>query len=308
MNKPDFFIVGAPKCGTTSLCKYLAQHPDVFISKFKEPNQFSYDLIEKPIKPRRSIEEYLEFFNDADGRICGEGSSLYLYSKIAAKEIYNFNPNAKIIIMLRNPVDFLYSYHNQCVLELDEDIRDFKRAIEAENDRKQGKRIPKDCTRPSLLFYSEVAKFTEQIQRYFDVFGQERVQIIIFDNFIKDTANVYQKTLRFLGIEQQTTPTEFTRYRTTSQVKHMALFRAYKRTIRTIFRAGRVFKFLPFSSHVQMFLHKIFVKIHKKFMVKKASRPPMDTELRQYLTKRFTSEVEQLSTLIGHDLTHWNRS
>ena len=109
--KPDFFVVGAPKCGTTAICAYLGQHPEVFIPRIKEINFFGSDLT--GLRSARNLNEYLAFFEPGDGKCCGEGSTWYLFSKTAASEIHRHNPSAKIIIMLRDPVEAMYSLHNQ---------------------------------------------------------------------------------------------------------------------------------------------------------------------------------------------------
>ena len=112
-NKPDFFIVGAPKCGTTALYTYLKQHPEIFMSPQKEPQFFANDVL----GDRRHTctwAEYLSCFAAARGaKRIGEASVAYLGSPCAPKQIKMFNPAAKIIIMLRNPVDMMHSLHNQ---------------------------------------------------------------------------------------------------------------------------------------------------------------------------------------------------
>lgn len=128
--KPDFFIAGAPKCGTIAMCAYLAQNPNIFIPRNTEPNFFASDLTGK--RTIRTEAEYLNLFRDGGGKLCGEGSTWYLFSKRAAKEIYDFNPDAKIIIMLREPVEFLRSLHNQLLFDGNEDIEDFQEALRAE--------------------------------------------------------------------------------------------------------------------------------------------------------------------------------
>ena len=108
--KPGFFIVGAPKCGTTSFYHYLRQHPQIFMPDNKEPHYFGSDLKKRSDEFIKTEEEYLSLFKDADSsQMAGEASTFYLYSKAAQKEIKGFNPHAKIIIMLRNPIDFLHS-------------------------------------------------------------------------------------------------------------------------------------------------------------------------------------------------------
>src|SRR5687767_1010670 len=105
MHKPNFFIVGAPKCGTTSLYEYIRVHPEVFMPDRKEPAFFCSDFY----KPRRmKEEEYLSLFREAgSAKWIGEASTWYLYSDKAREGIKAFCPDARIIIMLRNPVDMM---------------------------------------------------------------------------------------------------------------------------------------------------------------------------------------------------------
>ena len=125
--KPDFFIVGAPKCGTTSMFHYLRQHPQIFMPDNKEPHYFGKDLIKMSDEFIDNEDEYLNLFKDAKSdQKLGEASTFYLYSKSAYKEIKEYNPDAKIIIMLRNPIDFLHSLHSQLLFSGYEDELDFE--------------------------------------------------------------------------------------------------------------------------------------------------------------------------------------
>lgn len=121
------------------MCNYLNQHPDIFIPEIKELNYFGSDLT--GIKHAKTREKYLKFYEGNNERLCGDGSVWYLFSKTAAQEIHVFNLDAKIIIMLRNPIDYKYSLHSQALYVAFEDIKNFKLALEAEGDRKAGKRI-----------------------------------------------------------------------------------------------------------------------------------------------------------------------
>ena len=302
--KPNFFIVGAPKCGTTSLCRYLKQHPDVFIPDLKEPNYFSYDLATKRIRSRMALRDYLNLFKDANSKAIGEGSTQYLYSQIAAQEIYNFNPDAKIIIMLRNPVDFLYSYHNQCLLTLAEDIQDLKSALEAEPERRAGKRIPKECRGEATLFYSELAKFAEQVQRYYDLFGRDRVQIIIFDDFKANTAQVYRSTLKFLAVDPEFKP-EFKVYNSRQKVRNQSLYRAYMNFKWTALKIGRWLKPLPFHALIKRVARNIINSAYLKNLLRQNESSTIEPELREQLIVKFTPEVVKLSQIINRDLTNW---
>lgn len=197
--KPNLFIVGAPKCGTTAWVDYLGSHPDIFFCKVKEPHHFSHDFPKWRWFPVR--EEYLALFRDSgDAPVVGEGSVRYLYSSVAAREIHNFNPDAKILIFLRNQEDFLPSVHNQQLYNRDESIENFELAW-----RLSGKRtadtLPACCREPSFLDYAAMGRFHEQIERYFDVFPAEQIRVIAFRDWITDPRHTYLDILRFLGLE-----------------------------------------------------------------------------------------------------------
>jgi len=207
MPKPNFFIVGAPKCGTSSLGYYLSQHPDIFMAP-KELQFFGSDLKtvdnfrRPPDKAKTSLEVYLNHFKDAqrESRI-GDNSVFYLYSKKAAEEIHAFDPNSKIIIMLRHPIDMLESLHSQLIYDAVESETDFLKALELEKDRKVGRAIPKTAVFPQILFYREVALYSRQVKRYLDIFEKDQVLVILFDELKSSTESVYRKTLGFLEID-----------------------------------------------------------------------------------------------------------
>src|SRR5687767_6541194 len=127
MTRPNFFIPGAPKCGTSSLHDYLAQHPDVFMSEdMKEPGFFNPDLRVNLVRRAATEQKYLSLFKDAAGkRRVGESSTWYMLSSVAAQLINSFDPASKAILMLRNPVDAMYSLHGQLLWSCNEDITDF---------------------------------------------------------------------------------------------------------------------------------------------------------------------------------------
>jgi hypothetical protein len=125
--RPTFFIVGAPKSGTTALAVYLQDHPMVCFSEDKEPQYFALDLPGQRLVTDEA--QYLAFFHPSEtNKIAGEASVFYLYSKVAIQNIAKFDQNAKLIVMLRNPIDIVHSFHAQLVFSGEEDERDFAEA------------------------------------------------------------------------------------------------------------------------------------------------------------------------------------
>jgi len=216
-NKPNLFIIGTAKSGTTALASFLDMHPEVFISKPKEPGYFCSDFHEESNRfygeynlkhfEFQNKDDYLKLFDKADNlKILGEASTNYIYSKTSAKEIFKFNLKAKIILSIREPVEFLHSLHMQYVNDTSEDEEDFKKALALERSRKKGQNLNKRVRTPSYLHYSERIKYSLQIQRYLDVFQNEQIKIIIFDDFKNDNKNVYKDILRFLGVDDSFEP------------------------------------------------------------------------------------------------------
>src|SRR5688572_20204409 len=138
---PDFFVVGAPRSGTTALCNYLRTHPELFISSPKEPTYFGRDLVPKRFP---SLESYLELFaNTGKSKRAGDGSVAYLASDYAAEEIHRFNPHASIVMILRDPVEMMHSLHLKHYLMGIEPCRTLEAALAAEPGRlRDGTGVP----------------------------------------------------------------------------------------------------------------------------------------------------------------------
>ena len=201
MKNPNLFIVGAPKSGTTFLYHYLKQHPDIYFPNFKEPHFFGSDLIRRNGAYNLSLDEYQDLFK-TDKKIIGEASTFYIFSKDAPEEIYNFNPKAKIIIMLRDLVDLVHSVHSQFVFSGDEVIEDFTQALELEDSRLSGNKIPNQTTVVNKLFYtSNILSLPRSIQSFIRYFGRENIKFIDLDDIKKNPKKVYFETLEFLNID-----------------------------------------------------------------------------------------------------------
>ena len=178
MKNPNLFIVGAPKTGTTFLYHYLKKHSEIYFPDFKEPHFFGSDLQRRNGAYNLSLNEYQSLF-ETDKKIIGEASTFYLFSDNAAKEIHDFNPKAKIIIMLRDLVDLVHSLHSQFVFSGDEVIEDFSHALALENKRLSGQNIPKQTTVVNKLFYtSNILSLPKNIQSFIDHFGRENIKFI----------------------------------------------------------------------------------------------------------------------------------
>jgi len=300
MRKPDFYIVGGYKCGTSLMHQFLRQHSEIFMPEVKEIYHFGSDLTFK--YPKVTKKEYLEFFAGAKNeKRIGDATAAYLISRNAAKEIKQFNPCAKIIIMLRNPVDMIYSLHSEMVYQGYELIKDFSSAINAEDARRQGKHISSYIRCPvENLYYLKVPLFTCQVKKYFDVFGRENVHIIIFDDLKRDTAEEYRKTLQFLGVCEQFQP-NFKIVNPNKSVRSEKI-RDFLKTLPPKYKqlGKAIFPFRMLRGKIirgLLFMNTRYV-----------NRPPMPEKLENELKMYFKSEVNQLSTLLKRDLTSWTET
>jgi sulfotransferase family protein len=194
--KPNLFIVGAPKCGTTAWATYLGEHPDVFFSDPKEPGHFQTDF--SGTLHVREEEQYRALFREARGaKVIAEGTPRYLFSAVAADNIKAFNPAAKILIFLRDQADYLPSLHNQQLFNGSEVIEDFETAW-----RLSPKRVaPSSAREPRFLDYMAQGRFHEQVIRFIEAFGPEQVRVFHFDDWTADPRTIYDEILDFLGLE-----------------------------------------------------------------------------------------------------------
>jgi len=296
MRGPDFFIVGAPKCGTTSLDEYLRQHPDIFVPQRKELHYFGSDL-QFYKAPRLTAAEYLSHLTPGPAhRRLGECSVWYLYSRRAASEIRRFNPAAQIIIMLRNPVDMMHSLHSQFLYESNEDIADFASALAAERDRRMGLRIPPRIYFPAGLQYRRVARYAEQVRRYLDAFGRENVHVIDFAEFAADTPRVYAQVLEFLGVDPSFR-CDFQVLNANKQVRSFAVQKFFNNPSPSVLSLAR--KLVPTP------LRHALIAFIKRFNTQRVGRPSVEPSLRRQLELEFVTEVDQLSELLDRDFSRW---
>lgn len=285
VRRPNFFIVGAPKCGTTSLWTYLRKHPEIFMSAEKELYFFNRDLKPADYNPPPAG-VYLQHFAAArDEKKIGEATPDYLRSEAAPGAIKAFSPEAQIIIMLRNPVDVMHSLHADA-LYVREPIEDFEAALAADAKR----------TDRQLVGYRQFTDYVGQVKRYFDVFGRKRVHVIVFDDLKTNFALVYRDTLRFLDVDPDVRP-EFAIRGANEQV-----------------RSKRLQRFLVYPPAALRLMGRLVVPPRLRPRIKRMlvnsvrttkPRAPMDPALRRRLQAEFEPKIEQLSELLGRDLSGW---
>ena len=294
MKFPNLFLVGAPKCGTTSMAYYLSQHPSVFMSEPKEPHYFSTDM--HGLTDIRTEDRYLSLFDSAtDELYVGEASVWYLHSQDAIRNIMEYNPDARFVVMLRNPIDVVYSLFYQARQSADESLESFPTAWDAQEDRSLGYGIPTFSRVPKLLQYSQVALFGEQISRLFKQVDRDRVHIIFFDEFKSNPETEFASLCNFLGL---TTPKgiDYSLQNPNQVPKHYFISLLTERTPRILIILAELFKRLTGVDKMGV-LDRI-----RMFNVSEVAREPLNGEFYESLEKYFQSDDELLQTLIGRSL------
>jgi hypothetical protein len=296
---PNLFILGAPKCATSSLFLYLAQHPDIFMWR-KEMHYFGRDIVFKS-KERMSLERYLSHYDEAGSeRYRGDGAIWYLFSKYAAQEIAEASPDARYIVLVRNPVDMLHSLHSEFLFQGAEELTDFAEALDAEEDRREGKRIPKSCPTPWALQYRSVARFGEQLTRYKSVLEANRLHVILYEDLAADTPGVYRDTLRFLEVDETFQP-EFPRVNTNTVVRSSAMRKFIRHPPKPVRAIGRM---AVRNQATRRVLGNRIVALNTV----RVDRSPVDPAVRRMIQADLAPDIALLGEQIGRDLSSWTES
>ena len=288
---PNFFLIGAPKCGTTSLSLYLKEHPEVFISEPKEPHFFSDDINNGGIK---DLTGYLDCFKGAqvECEIIGDASTLYLYSKNAINNILKFNPESRFIIMLRNPLEVAFSFHQLALKIFGETETDFERSWDLQEVRKQGKKIPRGFPDHKLLCYGEIARLGFQVDRLLSIVDSDRVHYTIFDDFRENTKKEYQNVLRFLGVDPSYQPVYYV-HNPTQRIK-------YPRITKMVNQVVGFKKVIGIKTEFG-----IANKVHRANTAIRSSNK-LNKSIRIKMAAFFQEDIKLLSQLVGKDLSTWS--
>jgi hypothetical protein len=298
-------VVGAPRCGTTAFCKYLARNPQVCFSKPKEPHYFTrLDRDPSEAELKRDYLERCFWHHDDAHRAVGEGSVSYLYLPEVIERIRRIHPEARFIALVRNPLQMLPSYHLKMLYLLQEDEPDLAKAWALQPVRARGSRVPKLCLDPRLLMYGEVAKLGAQVQRLYDVAGRARSHVVVFDDLVSDPLGVYRRALEFIGVDYdgQTVfePKYASRIYRHRWLQRMLYVPATKggKVVDTLQRRTRQYN--PDGTR-----RKSWIKRLASWNKIPASPAPLTPQMRVVVRDALMPDVEHLSKLLDRDLRHW---
>jgi hypothetical protein len=297
--KPNFFIVGAPKCGTTALYEYLRAHPNIFMPRHKEPHFFAKDLGAYSLI--KTLDAYTDLFRESTPshlRV-GEASVFYLFSSVAIRLIHDFDPDAKIIAMFRNPVDMVQALHSQTLYVGEESVPDFEVAWRLQSRRRRGVDLPPRCRDPFLFQFEQLGRFGTQAQQLLSIFPSHQVKLILLDDFTASPRSVYDEVIAFLNIPTDHR-SEFPRLNESRSARIAWLKRLMRKpppALRSTFRRMKE----VFGAERLVDLKRELVRLNTV----KSRRPSLSAEFRAELVATFRDEVTLLAHLLNRDLSHW---
>jgi len=290
MTLPNFFLLGAPKAGTTTLHAWLGQHPEVFLPPLKEPHFLQYrgeGGIDREIAFVRTLEEYEKLFAPGAGRrAVGEASTMSLCFREAAERIRELTPDAKLAAVLRQPADRAWSHYHYRVGLGRENLRSFEAALAAEP-----RRIREGA--PVGSYYMRVGRYSEQFAVYRELFPAAQLRVWLYDDLIADPPRLMRELFEFLDVDP-TAPIDMSERRNPTMVPKSRNFDAAMRHQGPLRRVAS--KLLP--SGVKRRLRKL----HR---TEREPAPKMPAELRARLTEQCREDIVRLQEMLGRDLTGW---
>ncbi len=299
MNLPNFLIIGAQKCGTSSLYQYLKQHPQIYMSRIKEPQFLAIEG--EPYLPRakgsgglariqgiRDFETYCQQFQGVSDEIAiGEASALYIYVPKTIERIKHYIPDAKIIAILRQPVDRAYSHYlNWVQRNLETFNADFIKLFQEEETRIRNDWSPSYHYKTRGFYYA-------QLKPYFENFRQEQFKIYLYDELRDNPVKLVQDILKFLNVDETFMPDFSEQYNVSQIPKNKTLYQLVKKSnpLKSLFKP-----FFPAS---------IRQNLKKDFLQKNTVKPKLAPEIRQQLTEVYREDILNLQDLIQKDLSKW---
>jgi len=273
------------------LASYLGDHPEIVAPKNKEPNFFSTDL---PLQEVEDLDSYLELFEkeSAKERISFEASTWYLYSDKAVDNILDFNPDSKLIVLIRNPVEMVQSLHSQQLYNLTETITDFEEAwyeqlTEARRDK-------------WLLQYKTCCKTGTQLERLVSRVYEPHLKLIVFDDLKENPERVFFDVQKFIGVGEYRL-SDYSAKNTNKEIRLRGLQEFVKNTPKPIVRILNAVKRLLRIKHIGL-----FDRVSELNKVEK-TRKNISANFRSVLVEEFSGEIEKIERILGRDLTHWKR-
>jgi hypothetical protein len=297
---PNFFIVGAARAGTTSLDSYLSQHPEIYITPRKETHFFARDYIPPRFKGPgdesmnklliRDKDQYDQLFaRTTRAKAIGESSVFYLCYPQTAERIAQAVPDAKIIMVLREPVARTYSAY-MFLLRDGRETLELEEGLNREEERKARDFEP-------MWWYRELSLYYQQVKHYIDVFGRQRVKVLLYEEFYANPGQALRDVFTFLGVKEDAIIDTSVRYNLSGVPKSQKL---YTQLSNFIFNPG------PLEKCIKSLVPPHLRRMWASKLIGASLRPvPMDSQIQTQLKAYFAEDVGKLEDLLHRDLVCW---
>ena len=302
MSLPNFLIIGAAKAGTNALYHYLRQHPQVYMSPWKEPKFFAFeseadlgfraaDGKDAPVNASVILDqaEYEKLFDGADHALArGEASTHYLYVEDSPRRIKALIPKARLIAVLRNPVDRAFSSYQHLVRD-DLEPLDFGPALDAEP-----RRIAEHYA--YLYRYTDMGFYSEQLDRYERIFPEEQLCVLLYDDLRNDPGQTCRRIFSFLGVDERFVPEMSGEYNRSGVPTNRLMHRLLNPSAPL---KRRLWKVTP------QFARERLLDAQTKMVNRNLQRQTIPERERDRLREVFREEIDRLEKRLDRDLSHW---
>jgi len=296
-------IAGAPRCGTTAMTRYLGAHPDICGSRPKETHFFLSADSADDMARSREVYRRNHFPNlSSEHTLLLDGSISYLYRPDAAKRALSVFPESRFLVMLRNPVDLIHSYHSRLLFYRQETETDLNRAWKLQDLRRNGEQIPWTCSDPKMLEYLEVGSLGRHLKALLETVGRDRCLWVFYDDFLSDPLNTYRKVLSFAGLS----------YDGRTDFPRKAPHRTYRNKSLQFLNSGAfLMAFLPVNPKSTALYGRLaratrpLRRLLRRANSTEKPREKLDDGTRSMLAKAFFDDIASLESLTGRNLDSW---
>jgi hypothetical protein len=300
MARPDFLIVGHPRCGTTFLNGFLARHPGIFMGP-KELHYFGSDLAYDD--PPRSLPSYEGLLaGGRPGQLVGEASTWLLHSQAAAGEAARYRPELKIVACVREPVSWIRSVHAMLVHHQQEPELDLGVAVDALEARRSQPDLTPWARPVTAVRYRDLVHYTADLGRWIEAFGRSNVHVLVAEELFADPALHLVRLLEFLGVS-----TTFPGFADAVRGSRAA------RNAGKTWRSRRIQRLVdrPSSLRIQRRLEpggalpRLALRILRRTNIRYQTAPPVDPALSARLHAEFEPERQRIEALLGRRISSW---
>ena len=302
--KPNLFVIGAPKCGTTHVVAALSEHPECFLPYPKETGFWATDVLRpKSVSDIKTLAQYEALYDSATPyhsyRI--DGSVIYLFSSTAVENILKFNEEAKFVVMLRNPVEQVQSWHQEQVFNFNEDVKDFWTAWSLQSERARGRHLPPHLTEPARIQYAHYCALGDQLERAVKKIPARNLFIGFLEDIKNNPGAFYRSLQAFLGVQIHEIGIGGT-VKPARRHRFSGLAQYYQEPPTALAPAVRLIKRFLRQPNSKV------LPLLKLALTQRTVRNSLSKQHENELHAVFDAQTEKIEALTQRDLAHWKRT